>query len=191
MIVRYGADRCPRRGDVKIGVHGARDAPRIRPNGAICVTAAFGADVEVDPPHRDALPTNGAPRTRRRHWRSLAARRQWFPVTRMDSPGAMITNSALRSAMCARHRRASPRCRSARARHVEIPRVRPRALDAAARSPTTTTRVAPVLQSARKPEHARQHLPADDAAEIAEIELIVTVRRPNNMNALRTTWLNT
>jgi hypothetical protein len=52
-LVRHGADHDARDdGDMKIRVHGARHSPGIIRMRDL-VAATFGADIEVDPPHRD------------------------------------------------------------------------------------------------------------------------------------------
>ena len=78
-------------------------ARAIRPGSAEprdLAAAALGTDVEVDPPHGDAAEECHQERADRRR-RSPAAPRPSRPVTRMDSPSAIMTNSAQRSAMCA------------------------------------------------------------------------------------------
>ena len=141
----------------------------------------LGADVEIDPPHRRRCrrrPSRRPPRSPAIHGSSANV----APVTRIDSPSAMMTNSPQRSAMwppstsqSAVVERPSPGVQKPSDGRQRTRSPAPRSTGRAARSPSAN---APAIQNTR-----RQRQPGGDALEVAVVAGAVPAQRPQHEQA--------
>ncbi len=165
--------------DMEIGIAAARERAGIARTSR-SVAGALGADIEVDRPHRDAAGERdqNAATVAAVHVESAKV----APVTRINSPSAMMTNRPQRSAICAAFDVPVLGARAAQPRHPEAGGGSKQSnADCQAQM---ASRPPDRRRSSRRSRTAPPRLPDRDAEEVAIVAGVVALEA-HSMNWLR------